>query len=212
MTNALWRGTHGVLRTHHDGELHSRPAGPAPRDDRLDRLRGLAILLMIGDHVCMWIPDGGVYRYTLGRLAMPLFFVLAGHLARRVHARHAGIALLGVGLPLVCPWLDHPNVLTWWAIGVGLLELARRLGVPLWSFVLLGLVMGANGFGLHGYTYEPTALFGLMAAGAMIPRASFAWAARLPPWLARPGRHPIPAYVGQAVAITAVVLLAREVF
>lgn len=172
----------------------------------LDAFRGLAILLMIGDHLSLFLGLDG-YRMTLGRLAMPMFFLLAGHLAGRLRWRHAWIALLGVALPLAAPWVDSPNVLVWWALGSCVLVAARRLGVPALLIVAVGLTVGANGWELvGGHTYEPAALVGLMALGSVWPRHWFTWAAAAPGWVAAVGRHPVAWYVGHVLLLEGVML------
>jgi hypothetical protein len=184
----------------------SIPVGGGGRWGVLDRVRGLAVVCMIVDHLCLFFPpEGGplLVRLTVGRLAMPLFFVLAGYLARRLRWRHLSVALLGVALPVVCPWLDHPNVLTLWALGCVCLWLVRWAGLSPWLLVLFGLAMGANGFGAHGVQYEPTALWGLMAAGSMLRPSSWRWGLRLPCWLELVGRYPVSVYAGQALILTA---------
>lgn len=181
------------------------------RDVGLDAFRGLAVLLMIGDHVAFLFGFDG-YRLTFGRLAMPMFFLLAGHLAGRLRWRHAGIAGLGVLLPLAVPWIDSPNVLVWWALGCAVIAggraIARRGGFFLLMQVLAaaGLVVAANGWEVPGHTYQPLALLGLMALGTSWPRWWFTWAGSLPAWVAAIGRHPVAWYVGHLLVLEGVVL------
>lgn len=159
---------------------------------------------MVIDHAMLFFGGqiGEPVRLTVGRLAVPLFFVVSGHLFRRLSSRTLGVGLLGFLLPVLMPWLDSPNVLTWYALGACLLALFGRLRLPVAAIVVLGLVVGANGFGDHVHTYEATALFGLMAVGSMLPRSAFDWGNRLWPWLGRLGRYPITAYCVQAFALS----------
>jgi surface polysaccharide O-acyltransferase-like enzyme len=169
-------------------------------------VRGLAVLLMIGDHVARLLPYGEVYRLSLGRLAMPLFFLVAGSLVTRVRWRHLWVALLGLLLPLVVPWLDWPNVLTWWAVGCVVIVVLRGGGVPVWLLAAVALVRMGNGWGVQvGNSYDPAALVGLMALGSMVGPVAFAWGNKLPAWSGFIGRHPLGWYVGHAVALQLVI-------
>jgi hypothetical protein len=186
-------------------QLPDSPVKPA-RSVALDVFRGLAILAMLADHLAYLTGGPEVIRLTVGRLAMPAFFILAGHLARRPRLRHAEVFVLGLVLPALVPWIDSPNVLCWWALGVVCLWLLGRLGWPAWLLVALPLTLGANGWlHLDGNGYAGSALFGLMALGAILPRSVFAWAGRLPRQVARPlaflGRHPIAFYAGHLLAL-----------
>lgn len=174
----------------------------------LDRLRGLAVLCMVVDHVALFVAFD-VARYTVGRLALPLFFVLGGALVTRLTWRHGWVALLGLGLPLVAGWIDSPNVLLLYAVGAALVVLARRLG-PFGSLLglLVMLTVQANGAGVVGTGYAPAALWALMFVGAWLPRELLlVLGGRLPGWLAVPGRYPLSIYVGHVLALTAVASL-----
>jgi len=166
---------------------------------------------MVLDHVCALtgLPGGEFYRLSLGRAAMPLFFVLAGHLAGRPRARHAGIFLIGLLLPVAAPWVDSPNVLEWYALGVVLLWAVRLAGLPMWLPVAVFFTLWANGWSLREpHSYEAWALWGLMSLGAMLPFGSLWWGLRLPRWLEPIGRHPIAWYVGHVLFFTSLVVLA----
>lgn len=182
--------------------------GVGGRQIGLDAFRGLAILLMVLDHVTMLAQGPDLIRDTLGRAAMPMFFILGGHLTRRVGWRHAAILALGLWLPTLIPWLDDPNVLAWYALGAGLIALLRRAGIPVWALLVVGLTLGANHWlNTDPGSFNPWMLFGLMALGAMIPRASFAWTNRLPTWLAVIGRAPLRWYVGHAAVLQLLVVI-----
>jgi fucose 4-O-acetylase-like acetyltransferase len=172
---------------------------------QLDAVRGLAIVLMVGDHVSRQLEFGYVYSYTLGRVAMPLFFVLAGHLFSRLNWRHAAVGCVGLVVPLAVPWIDSPNVLVWWALGCVMLAACRWGGVSPWLLVLVGLTLFANGWGELSGSYPPAALYALMGVGALLKRESWRWAERLPRWLAALGRAPVRWYVGHLIALQAVI-------
>jgi uncharacterized membrane protein YcfT len=191
---------------------------PAQRSVAIDRARGLAIVCMVLDH-CLLIWGGSetgaaspvhVLRSTVGRIALPLFFVISGHLVRRLSWRWAGIVAIGLVLPVVAPWLDDPNVLVWYGLGAAVIVACRRYGVSLWLLPVLSLAWAANwGFSpLHVslHSYDGLALLGLMGLGAVLDRQSFGWASRLPRLLDWPGRHPLSVYVGHVLVLNVLVL------
>jgi len=167
----------------------------------LDRLRGLAIALMVADHLAAWVGLP-VVELTVGRLAMPLFFVIAGHLVHRLSRRHAYVLLIGVALPFVVPWVDSPNVLVWFVVGAALLRFCDRFGVPSWWLIVLGLVLAANRWAVPvGFSYDPFAVVALMALGRGLEVGVFAGGARLPAWLGALGRRPLTWYVGHLLVL-----------
>lgn len=175
----------------------------------LDRLRGLAILLMVGDHVSATLLDLALYRVTLGRLAMPLFFVVAGHLAgSRLGRRHVLALGLGLALPAIVPFIDSPNVLVWWVLGSVVLYGFDRLNVPSWGFIVLALTLGANGWAIHpgALSYDPAMLLGLMALGRGLAAESFGFGCRLPEWVGALGRRPLSWYVGHLLVLQLVMM------
>jgi uncharacterized membrane protein len=172
------------------------------RSGQLDALRGLAVLLMVGDHLAYF---AGVteYRQTLGRVAMPLFFLLAGHLARRMSWRYAWIGALGLALPLAAPWIDSPNVLLYLALFCPLVVLLRRRRVLLLAGAAYGLTLGANGYlEVLGTGYAPAGLIGLMCLGALADRADLERLRFAPAWLQLVGRYPLSLYVGHVLLLT----------
>lgn len=178
------------------------PAPPRARIVSLDRVRGLAVACMVVDHLVLLTDGPMAVRYTVGRLAMPLFFVLAGLLVTRLSERLLLVAGAGVLLPLVVPWVDAPNVLLWYAVGAVVLVLWRRLGWPLWLLVVVPLALAANGYDVEAGTgYQLPAMVGLMALGSMLGTRSMAWGDRLPSVLAAAGRYPLTVYVGHVLAL-----------
>lgn len=179
------------------------------RSDALDRLRGAAIAAMVVDHLCLVFDGPVVLRWTIGRLALPVFFVLAGHLARRVTGRYLAIAGTGAALPLLVPWLNTPNVLLVYAAGAAVLVASTRLGAAGPAVVgIAAVTAAANGLGTISGAYPPLLLLALMAAGHYLPRG---WLERpghlLPAVLAPVGRRPLTWYVGHVLALHVVGVL-----
>lgn len=190
-------------------------AGSSARTNRVagyDAFRGLAVLAMVVDHLAYVLEGPAELRSSIGRLAMPMFFLLAGHLSRRLSWRHLGIFGVGSLLPVLVPWIDNPNVLVWWAIGCLLLAIARAASVPVWLIAAVGLALAANGrvdvTGINGAaTYDAAALWGLMALGTLLPSSAFTWAARAPRWIVAVGSYPLTFYVGHLLVLQAALLL-----
>lgn len=170
----------------------------------VDQLRGLAIVLMVADHLLELTHGPLLIRETITRASMPLFFLLSASLVRRLSWRHFGILLAGGALPVLVPWIDSPNVLVLYVLGAVVLVAVRQLPVRwrqpvLTALVVFSLTWYANGYGLwpHGVNaYVPTALVGLMAAGALIgPQRLHQAGSRLPAWLGSVGRYPLSVYL-----------------
>lgn len=162
---------------------------------------------MVVDHLCVVFAGPAELRWTIGRVAMPLFFLVAGHLSHRLPNWERFLLLIAVGLwlPVVVPWVDRPNVLLWYAVGVAVLEAARICRQPPVLLVVPALVLAANGVlpSKLGTGYDGASLVGLMAVGSSLPRTWWSWADRLPlGWL---GRYPLTVYVGHIAVLQAVV-------
>jgi len=181
--------------------------GPAlvGRDRSLDVLRGLAIVCMMVDHLALWL-DVTELRLTVGRVAMPLFFVLGGHLVTRIGPRLLVVVGVGVGLQLLAPWTGAGPLLATFASGAVVVHLLGRWPAALAALVAYGLMLGANGFAsAAGGMYEPACLVALMGLGRLLPRSVFAGAAGGPRWLAAIGRRPLIWYAGHVLVLTALV-------
>lgn len=159
---------------------------------------------MVVDHLALFLLDGGVLRQTVGRLALPLFFIVGGHLVRRLSWRLAWVFLVGAALPLAVPWVDNPNVLGWYALGAAVLTLTARWPWLPALLVAFALTRYANEAVPYGPGYSPLALLALMALGQLLPREAFRWGRHLPSPLALLGRYPLTFYVGHLFAIEAV--------
>lgn len=175
---------------------HSHRKG---RDLFLDKWRGLAILLMIADHVAYFHgPDW--LRQTLTRLSMPIFFILAGHLANRVSLRTLAIGATGFLLPIYVTWIDNPNVLLWLAIGSAVLAFSQHYPMVQYLTIILALTLMANyRIGEIFGSYHPAALLALMALGNLIPRYAFRCGDRLPGVFAFLGRFSLSIYIVHVV-------------
>lgn len=159
------------------------------------------MLLMALDHVLVYVPGdvSDLLRLTVTRFAMPLFFVLSGHLVKRFRWRRMVlVAALGVALYPVY-WVDQPNVLTLYVIGAAYIVYFQRRTAAMVLMIAVALTWFANGFTMRPdgtLMYEPLALFALMCAGVLLPRNSFDWCNRIRPhWLRVIGSFPLSFYV-----------------
>jgi uncharacterized membrane protein YcfT len=193
-----------ILSAHASPAMHDAEVSVPPRNRGLDALRGLAVLLMVLDHAALVFDLPAELRTTLGRCAMPLFFVLGGHLARRLSwRRYAELVVVGTLLQGLVPWSGAGPLLLCFVLGHVVVVTLRRHQLVLALLVGFGLTLGANGYAyLHagGTAYDPRLLVALMAFGALLPRELLSLLDRLPARAARPlalvGRYPLSVYAG----------------
>jgi len=194
------------------------------RSAALDKLRGLAIVLMMLDHLLVQIDPQSLIRTTITRACVPLFFVIAGHLLRPgiKWQRLILILIIGAALPHYAPWVDSPNVLVWYATLTPIVAWGNR--AVLAGTILAALTLYANGYGQVEGSYAPMALAAFMAAGRLAPRESLE---RVGSWGQRPcrcldticavprertwargiaaiGQYPLSIYVGHILVIESV--------
>lgn len=169
----------------------------------LDTWRGFAVGLMAFDHILAITGEGYALRATVTRLSMPLFFLVSGHLLYRIKwQRLIPVAVLGVYLPEVIPFIESPNVLFLYAFFAPFIVWAKDRPIVLIGIVAFGLAMYANGYFYEPGAYAPFALFGLLAVGKMIPRG--AWGEWENGFLAGLGRYPLSFYVGHLFVLESV--------
>jgi len=171
------------------------PTNTNKRIASLDALRGLAILLMILDHILAVTGELQILRFTVTRFSMPLFFLVSGFLLYRVNIpRLVIVGLIGIALPMYVGFIDEPNVLFLYAVFAPFIVWARNSPLALMGISAFGLAMYANNFLDLPGAYAPFALFGLMALGKLVPRESWE-RVRLPRFLNYAGRYPLTTYV-----------------
>jgi len=196
------------------------------RDNRIDRLRGLAVVLMVVDHLLVAATAVMVERptlMTLGRLtlvdclrlltrpSLPLFAVCSGVLlSRRSSTSVRRLAQIGVAAAvsqvMFTPIAGMPDidVLVVFLAAILMWPLARG---HLVETIVLGIVAATNlppfPHGLTGYSVGLVLAF--MAVGAAVARSgpedALGAARRLPSGFGRLGRRPITAYLIHLFAV-----------
>lgn len=191
------------------------------RRDAIDRIRGLAVLLMVVGHVLAVTDSGLLVRLTLTRASLPLFALVTGYLladrepSNRRTLQLAGGAAVSLWLVRFLPGMAAVDVLAVIGIALAFWPLALR-----WPVVTL-CVGAVQGYTFAGFFdgYQPGHVMALMCAGLLLRRGGSVpdlavarrVASALPGWVAGIGRRPLTVYVGHlavlAVAVRAGLLL-----
>jgi uncharacterized membrane protein len=183
----------------------------------LDALRGVAVALMVLDHSLVIVAPDSPFRYTLTRLALPLFMYCTAYTLRMfgssngrlVTIASAGV-LVSVASGAVWPALNvRPDVCL---LIVGAI-LAVRWWLPAlgaWSLAVLGFVQALYvPLGWHGY--EPGLVLGWLCVGLLAvssrPDLCEVIGERVS-WLAPVGRRALVVYVGHLGVLAVVANLA----
>lgn len=175
-----------------------------PRHDWIDRLRGLAIVLMVLDHLLVVIDPASPIRLTLTRLAIPLFmFCMAalyrpGLNAKRLAWMAAAAAAELATFPII--GMAGPGIM------IGIIAVT----VASWRWPSLarhGFAVAVVGFIAWHYLKVPSgvvvAWWGVGRIAPWIEARSYG--ERLPAFLATIGRHPLGWYIGHLAAIAVLV-------
>lgn len=190
------------------------------RDATVDKLRGLAVLLMVLDHGLAftgWLVGSEAFgwplRLTVTRAALPLFMFCAGYVRRdrdRSSWRSWGALLLAavVSEALVqrMPYMGQVDVLVVIACALVAWPVARR-----WPWLsIAGCLVVVSMFPRVWDGYHPAHVLALMVLGPWalcfgrgdLPLRRLG--ERLPAWLTWPGRHALGLYVGHLAGLCGV--------
>ncbi len=183
------------------------------RDDRLDALRGLALVLMFLDHalVVLIAADGPHWltyiRGSITRLSLPLFMVTSGFLMNqhRGFSKRRRIQVLVAAL-----WINflifvfpvgfgNPDILALWLFVALFWKLIVKYPV---ETLTLGMIQNVSAtLHLPSHNYQPGYVAAWLALGVIIARLPqepgfLKHAGRLPRWVKSIGRNPLAWYVG----------------
>jgi uncharacterized membrane protein YcfT len=208
-------------------DLDPTPAdGPAQqrrRDKGLDALRGLAIVLMIVDHVLVaqmyvngWSSAAEWTRLTVTRLSMPLFMIVSGYFMTRSRPFtvrrlvQIGIAAIYINVLMetVKVGFDPPEILAVWLMVMILAPLMVRFPIEL---AMLGILQTLyQPIGWPGY--EPGNVVAFLCLGILFRERQNTLlrsvGTRLPSWMSAIGRHPLAWYLGH---LTVIILVAAAI-
>lgn len=180
------------------------------RNQRIDKLRGLAILLMILDHVLSIIDPENLARYTLTRAALPIFMLIAGYLLANRNAsikrylQLVAAAFASLTIVQYIPGMAKVDVLFVIALALALWPIAQH-------YPIIALCVGtvqAQTLGLWD-GYQPGHLLALMCAGALLKHTrahndelvAKRIADAIPHAFAQVGRWPLLVYLGHLLLI-----------
>lgn len=180
----------------------------------VDRLRGLAIVVMVIDHTLSQVDPDSLFRYTASRaLGLPLFMLTSATVFAGPPKRRRRVQLLAAvaAEAFLFTVLDMrtPGILFVYALLLlgGVLD--RASGLP-WVFATAGVVQ-FMWWPLPMFdAYQPGEVLlwwclGFMATGH---GALIRWAHRLPEWVGAIGRRPLAWYVGHLIVIAIAVQFA----
>jgi len=172
----------------------------------IDRVRGLAVVLMVVDHVLVLVqfrsPEVVQWAYalrmTVTRASLPLFCLCAGVL---LHGRRSTARLLDIAAVALVT-----NVaLEVWPMGIRAPEiLAVLLPVLLAGGVLVRWPAASVVLGVLQVTvwpigwagYEPGLVVAFVALGVLVGRPALSWGDSLPAALGAVGSRPLAWYAG----------------
>lgn len=184
----------------------------------VDRLRGVAIVAMVADHVCLALLVLGVpgpwqvVRLTAGRVAFPLFMLVSGWLAAfrpPSRERTRQVLLVGAACSFVPPLLGLPTGPPDIVLLIGLVLVVWPVLVR-WPLLFLAAgAIQAFTWPVPWFGYQPGPVVALMLvgwlwaeAGRPLVGSELGW---LPGWVEWCGRRPLALYVGHVFLLATVV-------
>lgn len=179
----------------------------------LDRLRGLAVLLMVADHALLVGGAPNVWRLGPTRAALPLFCLIAGALSGSLSARRverlAHVGSSGAVAVVLWVWLGLAQLDVLLLLAAGLVVVAVVPARWRWLTMAVAIVQPFTWpDGLAGY--ELGTVVALLLVGVEVGRDRLDWiGGRLPGWLSWCGRWPLSVYVGHLALLAVLVEVSR---
>jgi hypothetical protein len=170
-----------------------------PRLPSLDRLRGLAVVLMFADHLLWITAPQSLLRFSITRAALPLFMIVSGWLlaGRDLPSTRRALQLVCAAVLAVMLarqlGMAQPDILVVYIVALGGWWAGRRWPA---QTVAACLVLVAT-FPHVWRGYHPAHVLGLMCVGAILKAngSTLSAGARLPAALGWVGRWPLEFYV-----------------
>jgi len=170
------------------------------RFDGVDRLRGLAVCLMVLDH-CLIVAglDNHFIRHTITRAALPLFCIVAGSLAARPSKLGRLVDLVTVGLFSFAlnVGVGQPDITIIFALGFAF---QRFWLSPI--FLTIAVLQPVT-WPIPWTGYQPGLVIALMSLGRGLVEIGQLnrFGAGLPSFLRQFGRYPLTCYAGHLVIL-----------
>lgn len=181
------------------------PALDTGRDHRLDAIRGLAIVVMVLDHVLVQAVPGHWLRYTLTRASLPLFALVAGHLWRPGWRwRYAVVWLAAIPASIAGSLVNiaQPDVLVVILVGYVIVWAVHEFPAH-WVLLVavVSLAIAETGWQWDLAGYDPRWVGGLMLLGRVVDIAPLGEHLQRVRPLVVVGQWPLTVYVGHLVAL-----------
>lgn len=178
------------------------------RVDWIDRIRGLALVLMLLDHLLVQVDPDSFLRFTLTRASLPLFMAASAAVWRPgIRPKRLALITAVVVLELlVSPALGMamPGIMLVYLVAIVPLGNWYRASHHAYAIGALGLVQALYlPVGWAGY--EPGLVVLWWCLGRLGSYQLDRLGERLPPALAQVGRHPLGWYAGHLVALVVLV-------
>lgn len=187
-----------------------------PRWPGVDAARGVAVVLMLADHLLVlaqYVGAGSpaltVVRLTVTRASLPLFMLCSGSVlgSRGVSLRRLStvfaVALVVNAVLLTWPMgIRAPEILLVWCVVMACSRLIARYPVLCGAVGVVQLSV----WHVPWSGYQPGLLVVCVALGVLAGPACLEWASDLPNLLVRVGRAPLWWYCGH---LSVLVILAR---
>lgn len=187
------------------GERSEAAARPW-RFEHLDAWRGLAVVLMVADHVMAFSGGWELFRASITRPAMPVFMVVAGALwrpgLRRRHvelvaaAAAAGAAFAVLGFP-------GPEILAVFVVAHLVATTLDERRVPIVAVAIGGWIQATYWPLFAGRGYELGTVLLFLSLGRMVGESRLGAPRILAP-LEVLGRRPLTVYVGHLLVLVVV--------
>lgn len=178
------------------------------RVDWIDRLRGLALVLMVLDHVLVQIDPSNPLRYTLTRLSLPLFMAASAAVwTPDIRTRRLVLLASAATVELVASsylGMPFPGIMLVYLVAVVPLSLWHEASSSAYWVAALGLIQALY-LPVGWLGYEPGLVLAWWGLGRLGSYQLDRLGSRLPRCLASVGRWPAQLYAFHLLVLVALV-------